>query len=102
MIERVRHSPSQMICVVERAKWQREFLGSLDSGVIRYRAGRKDKDFVRKLFVIGETDRLRIKTDAGNTVADELCLIIKQFAAIRRDVPGFHLPAQIFIEPRLK
>ena len=100
MIQRFCHSTSQLICVVKRAKWQREFLGSFYSGVIRYRAGRKDKDFVRKLFLIGEPDRLRIKIDARDPVADELCLIIKQFAAIWRDMPGFHLAAQILVEHR--
>src|SRR5436305_13659618 len=89
-----------MICVVQRAKWQREFLGSFDSRVIRYRAGRKNQNVVRKVLAIGETDRLTLKIDAGNAAADKLRLVIKQLLAIGRDVPGCHLAAQILVEHR--
>ena len=38
--------------------------------------------------------------DAGNAAADKLSLVIKQLLAIGRDVPGFHLAAQILVEHR--
>src|SRR5256885_1336179 len=100
MIERCCHSASQMICVVERAERLREFLGPFDSGVIRYRAGRKNQHVVRKLFVIGQTDSLGIKIDAGYLAAYEPRLRIQQFLAVRRDVPSLDLAAQILIEHR--
>ena len=91
-----------MICVVECSKWQREFLGSFDSGVIRQRAGRINQNVVSKLFMIGQLEALGMKIYMRDSAADELCLIIKQFPSIGRDVPGFHFAAQILIEHRLE
>ena len=103
MIERLCHSPSQLIRVGNCAKWQRKPFCAVHVPVICDRAERQHQDVVIQRFLsAGQVDSARLQVYSRRDATSNSYVFFQQLFEFRRNVPGLDFAAEVFVQHGLE